>query len=158
MFNITAFLQNPWFKPGTEERIIQLYRNDQTFHRRILLNTKSGGILYSCFGQTLWNHIHWDNVAWKSGQTSKDVQPPDMPHVRFVLESTRPLLVISFGHKARTAVQAAFDSDQCWYTHFTSRHPTSFGMSHHEMETRVKEIQALIAKICVEKGMENELV
>ena len=102
---IVAFLQNPWFKLGTEERIIHLYRDDQEFHRRILASCMTGQRLMTAFGD-LYDTIWWDNTNWRPSWHSAGKVFPDFDHIKKVLEEVKPNIILHFGNQARDAVDA----------------------------------------------------
>ncbi len=63
MSTVVAFLQNPWFPPGTRKGVVDRYTLDQDFHKRLLANTMSGRRLLQAFGQEDFKKIWWDNVS-----------------------------------------------------------------------------------------------
>jgi hypothetical protein len=88
---ILAFLQSPSesiFPPGTAQRVIDEYRNNQEYHRKMLKASMSGHRLAMAFG-SLFNEIIWDNVA-PNGQ-------PDLKHVEMSIQKHSPYLILTFG-------------------------------------------------------------
>lgn len=102
--NIVAFLQNPWFKPGTAQHHIEMYRDNQDFHRWVLLCCMTGQRLERAFGK-LYREIHWDNTNWRPAYESKGRVDPDYEHMEYVIVNKRPQLILSFGNQARDAVR-----------------------------------------------------
>lgn len=94
-----AFLQNPWFKPGTDERMIQLYRDNPEFHRRVLAMSATGRALKKMFGR-LYDEIIWDNASPAHGEMRDAVSPPDIHHIAGVVARERPDVVLLFGRQA----------------------------------------------------------
>lgn len=129
---IVAFLQNPWFKEGTAERHILMYRDDQVFHRKVLQMSMSGGRLWIAFGSELYNQIWWDNTSWRPSVTSSGVKNIDMEHVRKVISEQRPGLVLCFGRQAEHAVNIAFDYP--WYERMVCHHPNARGRTQADLD------------------------
>lgn len=102
---IVAFLQNPWFPPGTAERHIIAYRDNQAFHRRLLEGTMSGKRLREAF-EDLYEVIHWDNTNWRPAYMASGREEPDHQHMIDVLQREKPDLVLCFGNQARDAMRA----------------------------------------------------
>lgn len=105
---IVAFLQNPWFKPETPMRVIERYRDDQRFHRAILLRCMTGQRLFTAFGE-YFNMIHWDNTNWRPSWRPSGIVPPDYEHIATVLTREIPPgdpdhRVICFGKQAEEAL------------------------------------------------------
>ncbi len=101
---IVAFLQNPWFKPGTDERHIIAYRDDQDFHRRVLSMCMTGQRLVAAFGD-LYDQIHWDNTNWRPAFMASGREDPDYQHMLGVMKRISPDLVLCFGNQARDAMR-----------------------------------------------------
>lgn len=123
--NIVAFMQNPWFKPGTPQWWVDQYREDQVFHRKILARSMSGARLRKAFGDELFGRIHWDNVNWRPSDFSAGMLPPDMDHIRNVYDRVNPSLVICFGRVAFAALQEFDPPCPVWGCHHpNARHKT----------------------------------
>lgn len=104
MISIVAFLQNPWFKQRSDfDRVVEMYRDNQEFHKKILLMSMSGRRLYAAFKE-LYNVIHWDNSNWRSGKRACDVLPPDHAHMLNVIKLRNPRIILTFGNQARDAL------------------------------------------------------
>jgi len=101
--NIVAFMQNPWFPPGTQREVIDRYKTDQEFHRRLLRETMSGYRLHQAFGD-LFDRIHWDNVAPEAVDHPKKRSPVNVKHVDNVILTVKPNLILTFGEVAREAI------------------------------------------------------
>ena len=96
---IVAFLQNPWFREGTPDNVIQRYRDDQRFHRKILLLSMSGKRLHKAFGD-LYNEIHWDNTNWRAVHHAAGKLYPDFKHMANVVSNQEPDMIIAVGNQA----------------------------------------------------------
>lgn len=103
--NILAFLQNPWFKPGTDWSVIEKYRDDQKFHRGVLLGCMSGQRLFAALGGELFTQIHWDNTNWRPAWYAAGREEPDFSHMAEVIATVDPHIVIAFGNQAWDALQ-----------------------------------------------------
>src|SRR5438067_416503 len=96
---ILAFLQNPWFRASTDPRHIAMYREDQNFHRRVLLMSATGRALYRAFGPELYAQIHWDNANPHHGGERGAQFPPDVWHMLTIVVSVRPDVILLFGRQ-----------------------------------------------------------
>jgi hypothetical protein len=124
---ILAFMQNPWFEPGTRPEITDKYRTDQEFHRRLLARTMSGGRLLQAFGPDMFGKIWWDNVAPAAAFEAAGKTDVDAQHVERVINEVRPDLIITFGILAEEAVDnsiLATDIDYMCCHHPNARHHT----------------------------------
>lgn len=101
---ITAFLQCPWFKPGTSTRTIEKFKSNHEFRRRLLYNSYSGKRLVKCFGELL-KDFFWEEASLEVGSVSSAKFPANHEHIRTVLDIRRPVLVIAFGTIASDALQ-----------------------------------------------------
>ena len=101
MKTILAFLQSPSekiFPEGTSPRIINMYKDDQEYHRKMLRQSMTGNRLYQSFGGT-FNDIIWDNVA--------PIDEVDMRHVEMSIVKHKPYLILTFGTQAEEALDGA---------------------------------------------------
>lgn len=95
---IVAFLQSPSqtiFPEDTPAHILDKYRDDQEYHRRMLKQSMTGNRLYQAFGP-LYDEIVWDNVAPKD--------EVDHAHIDRVIAESEPELILTFGEVAKEAV------------------------------------------------------
>lgn len=104
--SIVAFLQNPWFPPGTDKELIYAYKTKQEVHRKLLKETMTGYRLHQAFG-SLYDEIHWDNVAPEAVDHPKKTSPVDMQHVEGIISVLRPNLILTFGEVARQAIESS---------------------------------------------------
>lgn len=108
---IVAFLQNPWFKPGTDEGHIRLYMDDVDFRRRVLSMSMTGTRLLNAFGSDFYEGIWWDNANPRPTFDPQGALPPDKEHIYQVIERHRPVqLILTFGLHARSGVQEVLES------------------------------------------------
>ena len=101
--NIVAFMQNPWFPPGTDKELIYQYKTQQEVHRKLLKETMSGYRLHQAFGE-LFDRIHWDNVAPEAVDHPKKRSPVEIAHVEKVIKTVKPNLILTFGEVAKEAI------------------------------------------------------
>lgn len=135
--DVVAFLQNPWFKPGTGDRIINLYMKCATYRRAVLSLSQTGRALRAAFGD-MYDVIWWDNACPRPGFERSASLPPDLDHVRAVIERIRPRLVLCFGRSAEIAVRHVYQGQV-----MTCCHPMARGNRKQELEEfagRVNEI------------------
>lgn len=95
-----AFLQNSWFKPGTPQRYIDMYRDDQRLHRRVLAMSRTGQYLRNAFGP-MYDEIFWDNASPAHGFDHSARHVADIIHMQDVVKRLRPHVVLLFGGVAR---------------------------------------------------------
>ena len=137
---ITAFMQNPWFSPGTRPEIIDRYKTDQEFHRRLLAQTMSGGRLLNAFGPEMFNRIHWDNVAPNAAVEAAGETDLDMNHVESVIEKTAPNLIITFGKLAEEAMEKSILAVTIDY--MVCHHPNARGKTAGDLGQFAVEVEA----------------
>lgn len=94
-----AFLQNAWFRVGTDERHIRLYRENQEFHRRVLALSATGRALKKMLGP-LYDEIVWDNASQEHGWVREHVSPPDPHYIARRVAEIKPDVVLLFGRQA----------------------------------------------------------
>jgi hypothetical protein len=94
---ILAFLQSPSDAtfPDTEKHLLDKYRDDQAYHRKMLRQSMTGNRLYQSFGP-LFDEIHWDNVA--------PIKEVDHEHINDMIVKMEPDLILTFGNDARDAL------------------------------------------------------
>lgn len=97
---IVAFLQNPWFREGTPQYLIDKYRENAEFRMRVLSATATGKILMKMLG-SLYSKIHWNNANPNHGFERDHREPPDPVHMAHVIVDQDPDLVLCFGQAAQ---------------------------------------------------------
>lgn len=100
---ILAFLQNPWFRAGTDQLTIDRYTVDPDFHRRVLALSMTGKRLVRAF-RDLYGTIWWDNASPVPVFTPSGAMPPDLEHIQSRIVAARPSLILTFGNNARDGV------------------------------------------------------
>lgn len=147
MPKILAFLQNPWFKPGTPERYIQMYREDQDYHRRVLYLSATGKALCRAFGEDLYMAIHWDNANPRHGAGRSAVLAPDVNHMVAVLMRVKPDVVLLFGKQAQRGWDELVSEDILRNRHvLRAPHPMAYGSARGHLEKIAMETRALCAR------------
>jgi hypothetical protein len=124
---ILAFMQNPWFTPGTSKEIIDKYRTDQEFHRRLLARCMSGNRLLTAFGSTMFNRIWWDNVAPTAAIEAAGITDVDPIHVETVITDQKPDLILTFGKLAEQVLDGSIVAHDIDY--LCCHHPNARGKS-----------------------------
>lgn len=103
--SIVGFMQNPWFPDGTPQEHIRMYRYNQEFHKKILVNSMSGQRLKQAFGDEMFERIWWDNVAPEAATEAKGKTDVDMQHVEAIIKIRDPQLILTFGKMATDAIK-----------------------------------------------------
>jgi hypothetical protein len=138
---IVAFMQNCWFPPGTDQRHIDKYHQDQDFHRRVLAMSMSGKRLVTAFGW-LYDRIWWDNASKSCATVASGRYGFDLVHMRSVLKRQSPKLVITFGAIAGNGVMLLDDDPICnpSYEHLSCHHPNA----RHKTQQDLNDFAALV--------------
>lgn len=134
---ILAFLQNPWFKPGTNPLLIKKYRLDQDFHRRVLYMSATGRALYRAFGPELYREIIWENANWRHGDERDSKMPPDATHMAYVITMHRPELILCFGEQAKKGIAKLAVTAEVLYAY----HPMARGSYAEHLSKIVEEVK-----------------
>jgi hypothetical protein len=100
---IVALLQNPWFKPETPAYIIDNYRTNPDYRRKVLSLSKTGKMLERAFGDKFCE-IYWDNANPNHANHSAGAMPPDVEHIKKIIIEQKPRIVLCFAATARGAV------------------------------------------------------
>lgn len=139
-YPVVAFLQNCWFRPGTNPETIRLYLSDQKFRRKVLEMSMTGKRLKRAFGEH-YRSIWWDNASEYVASTSPGRSEADPYHMARVINQVRPMGMLTFGTVAhrgmltlrdgpmpitdQSAPTIATDSQLAWhYCH----HPNARGL------------------------------
>lgn len=127
---ILAILQNQWFKdPDRVRRLYDRYPDRRTaINRQLLfLQSKTGNILTSAFGQELVDAIVWEEASPQIGGHSGAVFPPDRAHIAQAIADHQPDIVLAFGRMAHEGLYL-LPAGPLWgkasvsYPHPTARH------------------------------------
>lgn len=130
-YTVVAFMQNPWFMPGTHPQLIERYATEQRFHRVILSGTMSGKRLTRAFGSAFFR-IWWDNANPQPVFSAEGSLPANLEHMRAVLRKINPRAVITFGRTAAIAMKSLsieFPEIQ----QFNCPHPTARGLTREQL-------------------------
>ncbi len=136
---ILAFLQNPWFKPGTNPLLIKKYRTDADFHRRVLYMSATGKALHEAFGQELYGKIIWENANPLHGSTRDARMPPDLVHMAAVLIRHKPDLILCFGREAQRGMGKLMSRP--WPNVLFAPHPMARGSAAEHLREIVKKVK-----------------
>lgn len=99
---ILAFLQNPWWKAGTDPRHIEMYRENARFRSIVLTHSATGRALRRAFGDELYDAIAWDNASYEYSETRGHVARPDFMYMARRVAAVRPDVVLLFGGQAQS--------------------------------------------------------
>jgi len=149
--NILAIMQNQWFQSPERVREI-LQRNahrhgfQQAFCRRALARSFSGRRLLAAFGEDRFREIRWENASRELGRESSSVFPADIEHVRAVLATVQPDVVLTFGGVARDAVCTVQTQHSRWQW-IVGPHPAARASDvPARLSTMASDLETLIAK------------
>lgn len=104
-----------------------MYRDNQDFHRRVLAGCMTGRRLVEAFGD-LYDEIWWDNTNWRPVFDSKGKTDVDYYHMKKVLDTREPELVLCFGRQAADAMNIFYRAMLEVGRHVTvmeSKHPNA---------------------------------
>ena len=155
-FPVVAFLQNCWFKPGTNPELIRRYLTDQKFRRLILARSMSGGRLLRAFGEDDYRRIWWDNASEYVASTSPGKSAADTEHKKRVLHQVMPRGILCFGsiasvgmdslvmrHKQETGMN--FLPENVLWHYFP--HPNARGLRQSQLDEFAREIKSRYLEI-----------
>ena len=123
-FIIVAFLQNLWVKdPQRIQKILD--GHDDKFRRALLKRLLfAGGLtgkrLRSAFGN-LCEQIIWDEASREIAGVSSGICQPDLAHIKNVLDTYKPNVVVVFGNIARDAVVPLWSGELICLPHPAAR-------------------------------------
>lgn len=142
---ILAYLQNPWFKPGTSSLLIKKYKTDPEFHRRVLYLSATGRALHRAFGPELYMKIIWENANPRHGEERTAHFPADIAHMSGVLATHGPDIIICFGGEAKSGMEKMVggrEPDRCGSAKvFYAAHPMARGSVREHLRKIVEEIK-----------------
>ncbi len=124
--HVLAFLQNPWFKPGTHPNTIQLYRSSATYRAAVLQLSATGRALTKELGD-LYDDIWWDNASGDHADSRSGVMPPDPMRMYQMFLRLRPRVVVLLGAQARVGYRAAIGKTSHQHILITRPHPMARG-------------------------------
>lgn len=136
-----AFLQNCWFRPGTDQQLIVRYLTDQNFRRMVLARSMTGRRLLNAFGPIAYRKIWWDNASMFVGRMSAAKADPDINYMLNQLEIVRPRVVLTFGNIAKSGFLRAH-SGPYQYAHHHCPHPNTRGITQAQLNEFARKIIA----------------
>lgn len=145
-----GFLQNPWFKPGTDQRHIDMYQDDPNFHRKVLAMSATGRALKRAFGDE-YDEIFWDNANPISGETREHFEKPDFMYMARRVAALRPHVVLLFGAQAMKGwgqmVNFGFEGLALNRQVLSAPHPMARGSAKKHLEKMVREYDIIRGSI-----------
>lgn len=139
---ILAFLQNPWFRPGTQARHIEMYRTNQDFHRRVLLLSATGRALLRAFGPELYGKIIWENACPRHGSERRSKMPADRDHMARTIAKWKPDLILCFGREANVGMAPL--QRPGGPAVLSAPHPMAHGSAAEHLKDIVREVKKLL--------------
>jgi hypothetical protein len=143
MKKIVAFLQNPWFKPGTPNHVIGLYRDSPNYRRKIIQLSTSGRKLKSAFGP-YFDEIYWDNASPQHWSSPNCLGCPDLDHMEAVLKAQQPSCVLLFGGVAGRGYEFVLANCRALYDlripDYRFPHPNAKGLTQHQLNEFAREV------------------
>lgn len=144
---IVAFLQCAWFhNPAAVQAAIErqaperrLEYRQRFLARALFAGCNTGRRLKDGLGMPLCNRIIWEEASTQLGEEASAVFPPDMEHIRSVLESFQPEVVVAFGAVARDALRQLGESDDSTGRLLIAPHPSSRQQDLKEQLAKLKE-------------------
>jgi hypothetical protein len=101
---VVAFLQNLWVKdPERAQRAIDKHGRRHMIRNLIFVESKTGKRLRQAFGDMV-DQIVWEESTKEIASNPQTICFPDPEHIKEVLETYQPLVVIAFGTLAHRAV------------------------------------------------------
>jgi hypothetical protein len=142
-YQIVAFLQNPWFKPGISQRHIEMYTNDQDFHRRVLAQSMSGKRLMQAFGEW-YDRVWWDNANPVPVFQASGRQDANIYHMMGVITRVSPKIVMTVGEQAYAGMQIIEKMEHevrlPYYIRFHCHHPNARGRTQSDLDKIAKTV------------------
>lgn len=138
---ILAFLQNPWFRPGTSQRHIRMYAENQSFHRKVLYLSATGRALHRAFGEELYGQIVWENACPRHGTERRAKMPYDLVHMARVLVLEKPELIICFGREAKMGMNKLMSEP--WPNVLYAPHPMAHGSAAEHLRRVAEDVKEI---------------
>ncbi len=141
-YPVVAFLQNCWFRPGTNPELIRRYLTDQKFRRIILARSMSGRRLLRAFGGPDYRRIWWDNASEYVANTSPGKADASPDHMARVVQQTSPRAIVCFGQVALQGIQAL---QRSWIHELPCHyfpHPNARGLTQFQLDEFARGIKS----------------
>jgi hypothetical protein len=136
-YPVVAFLQNCWFKPGTNPETIRRYLSEQKFRRIVLGMSMTGRRLSTAFGEHHYRRIWWDNASEYVASASPGRGDPDPVHMRRVIARIQPAAVLLFGGVALQGFYSIALPEQKFHAF---PHPNARGLRQSQLNEFAREI------------------
>lgn len=150
---IVAILQNQWFRNAEAARRmyarIEFERRPQYVERFLFAGCQTGRRLRQAFGEARCGEILWEEASTQIGDVAGAVFPADLDHLRRVIVTHQPSLVLAFGTVASVGCES-LAPDFGWKL-ITGPHPASRAAN---TRHRLGEMAAALMR--VEKEMTSE--
>lgn len=100
-----AFLQNTWSKDPERvrkhiERHGDKYRKRLVYYALFGSGSLTGRRLKTAFGEESIKDIVWEEASPEVGSHSGSWFPPDLPHIRRIIQEEKPDVILTFGRIA----------------------------------------------------------
>lgn len=124
---VVAFLQNMWVKDPARVRA-DIARLGEDYRRRIMEYSLFAGCLTgrrikAAFPAAILDQIAWEESTREIAGDARQIFPPDPTHIRAVLASHQPRVVLTFGRIATEAVSGVWFGPLIKVPHPAARHP-----------------------------------
>lgn len=146
---ILAFLQNQWFKdPEGVKAMMEEHpdRRERYIKAFLFMGCLTGKRLRSALGEELCDSIVWEEISPEIGGHSASKFPPDLPHIRKVIEKHSPDIVLAFGALAKDGVRfVCCDTDVKHPCVMFAPHPAARGNPMPELKALGETLRAATA-------------
>lgn len=124
---VLAVLQNMWVNDPEKVKAM-LARTPQARRRMICYSLfagcRTGRVLKQVFGDDCSRRFVWDESTTEIAGNPRDTFPPDLEHLRRVLDEVRPDVVLAFGRIASSALARVVPEEKLLMgPHPTARQP-----------------------------------
>lgn len=129
---IVAFLQNLWVKEDVAAVHARFAKNGEAYRRRFIQRCLFAGCLTGrrltqTFGHELLGGMLFEESTREISGDSRSSFPPNLGHIRAVLEELQPRVVVAFGKIATLAVKQVWDGPLVIAPHPASLHVSAVG-------------------------------
>ena len=90
--------------------VVDKYKTEQEFHRKLLSQSMSGARLKVAFGGYWFEQIWWDNANPNIADYLNGRLDPSVPHIERVVMEQKPTLIITFGRQAEIGLSMSVAS------------------------------------------------
>ena len=123
---IVTFLQNQWVRdPARLKRLITNPRERELYNRFLLFRgCHTGRVLQQCWGEELCDHVIWENASPEIGNKASAKFPPDLAHMKDVLDWHQPGIVVGLSAPVHPILWQWRDAGAPWVV-FVGPHPAN---------------------------------